>query len=188
MKKPELIVFAGPNGSGKSTISTPEWRIEPYTNADDIKRALQLTDLEAAQYADRLRTESIQKGEPLCFETVLSTKRKLDFMREAKERGYFIRGYFVLTYDPKINVARVKLRAKGGLHDVPPETVTRRYHAALANIPSFLSICDICHIYDNTDEPFRICRKHKSSLTVYENKYWSEEAVMNLVLGQSPTH
>ncbi len=37
-KLPEIIVFAGPNGSGKSTITKMAKVIEPYINADDIKR------------------------------------------------------------------------------------------------------------------------------------------------------
>ena len=37
-KKPEIIVFAGPNGSGKSTITKMANIIEPYVNADDIKK------------------------------------------------------------------------------------------------------------------------------------------------------
>lgn len=37
-KRPEIIVFAGPNGSGKSTITKLAKIIEPYINADDIKR------------------------------------------------------------------------------------------------------------------------------------------------------
>lgn len=41
-KKPEIIVFAGPNGSGKSTITKMANIIEPYINADDIKKGKSL--------------------------------------------------------------------------------------------------------------------------------------------------
>lgn len=51
-KLPEIIVFAGPNGSGKSTITKMAKVIEPYINADDIKRTNYCTDLEAAQLAE----------------------------------------------------------------------------------------------------------------------------------------
>jgi len=37
-KKPEIIVFAGPNGSGKTTVTKLARIVEPYINADDIKR------------------------------------------------------------------------------------------------------------------------------------------------------
>ncbi len=37
-KKTEIIVFAGPNGSGKTTVTKLAKVIEPYINADEIKR------------------------------------------------------------------------------------------------------------------------------------------------------
>ena len=49
VRKPEIIVFAGPNGSGKSVITRLARIIEPYINADDIKRVSYCTDMEAAQ-------------------------------------------------------------------------------------------------------------------------------------------
>ena len=39
----------------------------------------------------------------LNFETVLSSKYKLDILRKAKDEGYFIKCVFVLTVDPRIN-------------------------------------------------------------------------------------
>ncbi len=51
-KLPEIIVFAGPNGSGKSTITKMAKVIEPYINADDIKKTNYCSDLEAAQMAE----------------------------------------------------------------------------------------------------------------------------------------
>ena len=54
-KKPEIILFAGPNGSGESTITKLAKVIEPYINADDIKRSIHCTNLEAAQRAEQLR-------------------------------------------------------------------------------------------------------------------------------------
>ena len=55
MRKPEILVFAGPNGSGKSTITQNVEIIGEYINADDIKKELNCSDLEAAQKATTLR-------------------------------------------------------------------------------------------------------------------------------------
>ena len=91
LKKPEIIVFAGPNGSGKSTITKMANIIEPYVNADDIKRTNHCTDLEAAQLADKMRYQFISESKSFTFETVLSTERKLDMLKIAKQQGFFIR-------------------------------------------------------------------------------------------------
>lgn len=182
---PEVVVFAGPNGSGKSTITGPEWIKGIYINADDIQREQGISVEEAAKIADEMREKQISEQADFTFETVLSSPHKLNFLREAKKRGYFIRGYFILTNDPALNVARVMARVATGLHDVPAETVTKRYHRALANVPEYLALCDVCHIYDNTDdEPFRICRKHKNDINLYPNDNWSKEEITNLVFGQ----
>ena len=80
-KKPEIIVFAGPNGSGKSTITKLANIIEPYINADDIKKSSQCSDLEAAQAADKLRNDLIDKKQSFTFETVLSTDRNIKLLK-----------------------------------------------------------------------------------------------------------
>ncbi len=79
-KLPEIIVFAGPNGSGKSTITRLAKIIEPYINADDIKRTNYCTDLEAAQMAEAMREKCINEHKSFTFETVLSIYMRLFFV------------------------------------------------------------------------------------------------------------
>lgn len=180
-KKPEVIVFAGPNGSGKSTITKLAKVIEPYINADDIKRSTHCTDLEAAQRAEQLRMEAINQRVSFTFETVLSTERNLHLLERAKEQGYFIRCIYVLTCDPQINVARVKSRVLSGGHDVPREKIESRYGKALALVPRLVDICDICHIYDNSEEPVRIFKKRKDEVFIWPNDLWPETEIQKLV-------
>ena len=95
------------------------------------------------------------------FETVLSSDYKLDIIREAKREGYFIKGVFVLTANPEINVKRVCTRVANGGHDVDNEKIVSRYWKSLRNVNTLLELCDILHVYDNSgDKPVRIIRKH----------------------------
>lgn len=162
-KKPEIVVFAGPNGSGKSTITAVLRPVKiPYVNADDIQRVLECDMLEAAQKAEKQREEYLEKGKSFCFETVLSTRRNLDLLKRAKDAGFFIRCYYVLTADPYINVARVESRVMGGGHGVPRDKIITRYERALGLVKELLPVCDVCHIYDNSGtEPYRIFKKRK---------------------------
>jgi len=47
-------------------------------------------------------------------------------------------------------------------------------------VPQLVEVCDIVHIYDNTDEPFRIFKKRKDVYYHWSNAYWSEEDIEKL--------
>ena len=180
-KLPEIIVFAGPNGSGKTTIARMAKIIEPYINADDIKRTTHCGDLEAAKKAEALREKQVVLGQGFTFETVLSTERNLNLLRRAKEKGFFIRCIYVLTADVAVNIMRVRSRFAAGGHDVPKEKITSRYASALSLLPALVEICDIVHIYDNTDEPYRIFKKRKDVYFHWENMFWKKADIERLI-------
>lgn len=51
---------------------------------------------------------------------------------------------------------------------------------ALDLISELVEICDIVHIYDNTNVPFRIFKKRKDIYFHWENKYWSYSDIEKL--------
>lgn len=180
-KKPEIIVFAGPNGSGKSTFTELLKPPVDYINADEIKKNLKCTDLEAAQLAEKQREEHLERMSEFCFETVLSTERNLRLLERAKEKGYFIRCYYILTSDPLINVWRVRARVESGGHNVPEEKIIARYDRALMLVKDLLKVCDVCHIYDNSgSRPFRIFKKRKEQSFYNECRDWLFEDIQLL--------
>ncbi|EET59630.1 hypothetical protein BRYFOR_08488 [Marvinbryantia formatexigens DSM 14469] len=152
-----------------------------YINADEIKKNLKCTDLEAAQLAEKQREDHVEQMEEFCFETVLSTERNLKLLERAKEKGYFIRCYYVLTADPMINVLRVRSRVESGGHDVPEEKIISRYDRALALVKDLVKVCDVCHIYDNSgNRPFRIFKKRKEEVYYDECDDWYREDIQAL--------
>lgn len=180
-KLPEIIVFAGPNGSGKSTITKMAKVIEPYINADDIKRTNYCSDLEAAQMAESMRENAVSHKQSFTFETVMSTDRNLNLLKRAKEQGYFIRCIYVLTADVNINIFRVESREAVGGHGVPEDKIRLRYRKALDLIPELVKVCDVMHIYDNSSVPFRIFKKRKNEYFYWENNYWNQDRIEKLV-------
>ena len=70
LKKPEIVVFAGPNGSGKSTITELLKPPMDYINADEIKKHIKCSDLEAAQLAEKQREEHMDQMSEFCSETM----------------------------------------------------------------------------------------------------------------------
>lgn len=177
-KNPEIVVFADPNGSGKSTFLEILRPRMDYINADEIKKNLKCSDLEAAQIAERQRESCLQEKRDFCFETVLSTDRNLKLLRRAKMAGYFIRCYYVLTSDPRINIYRVKTRVMSGGHDVPEDKIYTRFWRAMKLVPEVVAVSDICHIYDNSEEAaFRIFKKRKDVFFYDECDDWHAEDI-----------
>ena len=111
-KNPEIVLFAGPNGSGKSTFTEVLRPVMDYINAAEIKKNLKCSDIKAAQIAEHQREECLSKLRDFCFETVLSTSRNLYLLERARDAGYFIRCYYVLTADPRINAQAFRIFKK----------------------------------------------------------------------------
>ena len=184
MKKPTLIVVCGPNGSGKTSIThkilNHKW-IENsiYINPDEIANhrfgdwnSLDAI-IKAANYAKQLREKCIEDGISFIFETVLSTEDKIEFLFKAKQKGYFIRVFFVGTESPTINAARIVQRVMNGGHDVPIIKIISRYSKSIANCSVIARFVDRLYVYDNSldfKEPALLFRASDGKLTKVYHK------------------
>lgn len=161
--KPVLIVIAGPNGSGKTTITSKilhhEWLENAvYINPDIIaqekfggwnnKEAI----LKSVKYCEKLREDCLIKKQSLIFETVLSIPQKVDYIKRAKEAGFFVRLFFVSTSSPAINAARIAKRVMEGGHDVPIPKIISRYNRSIVNCHIASQFVDRTYVYDNSIE------------------------------------
>jgi predicted ABC-type ATPase len=181
--RPIVLCFAGPNGSGKSTVTRSLPVFGTYVNADDLKSAYNLSDLEAAQQAENLRNELLNRKADFSFETVLSTDRNLKLLQKAKANGYEVQCVYVLTCDVNINVARVRARVAKGGHDVQVDKIRSRYARALALLPNLIEICDTILIYDNSVIPTLIFKKENGVIERFASEFWSDKQ-LNSLLGK----
>ena len=161
MEKPKLLIVAGPNGSGKTSVTSKilkhEWidgceYINPDIIARDVFGDWNSPDavMKAARYATAAREECIANGRSLIFETVLSAPDKISFVQQAKQKGYFIRLFFIGTDSPQINAARVAYRVMTGGHDVPISKIVSRYCKSIANCSLLVPVADRLYVYDNS--------------------------------------
>ena len=161
MKKPILIVVAGPNGSGKTSttrlVIKHEWAEQcVYINPDEIAQT-KFGDWnnpdavrQAVEYCEEWREQLLKEHKDFIFETVLSSDGKVDFLKRAKEEGYFIRIFFICTETPSINAARIAKRVMEGGHDVPIQKIITRYLKAITNVTKVASFADRAYFYDNS--------------------------------------
>ena len=161
--KPKLVIIAGPNGSGKTSVTGKilehQW-IENciYINPDNIAQD-DFGDwnspeavIKAANKAAELREEYLLKKEGVLFETVLSATDKIDYIKRAKEAGYFIRLFYVGTDHPSINASRIARRVMEGGHDVPISKIISRFTKSIVNCSIVASLVDRLYVYDNSVE------------------------------------
>ena len=159
--RPVLIIIAGPNGSGKTTITSRilhhEWlENSVYINPDQVaqERFGDWNSAEAvrqaAEYCADWRERCLADRQSMIFETVFSADDKLDFIRRAKQAGFFIRLFFVCTESPMINAARIAGRVMKGGHDVPIVKIISRYQKSIINCKVASGIADRVYLYDNS--------------------------------------
>ena len=161
MRKPVLIVIAGPNGSGKTSttrlVIKHEWAEQcVYINPDEIAQSKfgDWNDVnavrQAVEYCEEWREQLLREHKDFIFETVLSSDGKVDFLKRAKEAGYFIRMFFICTESPTINAARIANRVMEGGHDVPIQKIISRYEKAIINAIKVAGFADRAYFYDNS--------------------------------------
>ncbi len=98
------------------------------------------------------------------FETVGSTREKIEFISEAKERGYSISLLFVCAGSPETCIERIGDRVRNGGHDVPEDKVRSRYERVLALLPEYIRLADDAAVFDNSDRPRLVLSKRDGVL------------------------
>jgi predicted ABC-type ATPase len=104
----------------------------------------------ASVLADAIRRELLEQGKTFTFETVMSSRDKVDFMKKARERGYRVYLYFVATDDPEINIDRVRRRVLQGGHEVAVEKVRKRYRESIDLMTEACYTAHRAYVFDNS--------------------------------------
>lgn len=157
---PLLVVVAGPNGAGKSTTAPrllqDALAVTEFVNADAIALGLSVFRPESAAVAAgramlaRLRALSLARRD-FAFETTLAGRSLLPWIERLRGSGYHVHMAFLSLPNPDLALARVAERVRRGGHDVPGETVRRRFAAGLRNFFSLYEPkLDSWQMFDNS--------------------------------------
>jgi len=158
-----IWVLAGTNGAGKSSIAGAMLRESggDYFNPDEVARALRERDpaLSAGQsnaaawtLGVRQLDRAIRAGEDYFFETTLGGNTVPARLRQALEAGHEVRVWYVALASPELHIARVAARVKSGGHDIPEESIRRRYDDSRRNLVALLPRLTELQVYDNSHE------------------------------------
>jgi predicted ABC-type ATPase len=187
MSAPKLYVIAGPNGSGKTTFV---FRFLPYyadcsnfVNADLIASGLSPFSPEvAAIKAGKLMLDEIdafkKQRVDFAFETTLAGKTYVPLLKEMRTNGYEVQIYYLWLRSVDLALERVANRVAAGGHDVPAETVRRRFERGLHNLfHLYHDLVDSWILFDNSgDTPRAIANEEAGVLTITDATLFEEIA------------
>ena len=128
----------------------------------------------AASMLPRLKALAAAKQD-FAFESTLSSRSFAPFLRQLKAQGYQVAIYYFSLSNALLAVRRVKLRVAMGGHDVPVDTVRRRYARSMSNfLTLYLPLADDWTVYDNSSaqQVKMIAEFSNSILKVLESKSW----------------
>lgn len=158
---PHVIVIAGANGAGKSTVAPFLLRdtlgVSEFVNADTLAQGLSAFAPETvAITAGRIMlarlNELAESNADFAFETTLSTRSFVSRLQKMREEGYKFKLIFLWLINSELAVLRVAERVRQGGHDIPKETIKRRYEKGLHNFfKLYQPIADSWYFYDNSD-------------------------------------
>lgn len=183
---PNLYVIGGANGSGKTTTAKqilPSFlEVFEYVNADEIAVGLSPFNPESvAIQAGRLmlaRLDYLVNAEvDFAFETTLAARHFAKFMRKCKAKGYIINLIYFWLQSPELAIARVRRRVESGGHNIPEETIRRRYQRGRINLMNlYLPLCDTWSIYDNSNPSPQLVTASNlnQKIIVYEPSIWKQ--------------
>ena len=104
----------------------------------------------AADIAEFIRQQLLLNETSFTYETVMSHESKLNFLQQAKDRGFRVYVYFIATEDPEINISRVNVRVAQEGHYVHPDVVRDRYYRSLKQIKSAVKLSNRAYVWDNS--------------------------------------
>lgn len=136
----------------------------------------------SAFVADYIRNNMLNIVPQFTIETVLSDKRKLNYIQCAKDLGYRIYLYFVSTKDVQINIKRVAQRVEQGGHNVPTNKIENRYYRSLENLYDTIKLCDRAYLFDNSEEQWKyLAEFDKDTLILHEDTIpaWLDEYLLS---------
>jgi predicted ABC-type ATPase len=181
---PNLYIIAGCNGAGKTTSALtilPEiLSCREFVNADAIAVGLSPFEPESvAIEAGKLMLSRIdhllETNANFAIETTLSSKGYRSLIQRAKAKNYEVTLLFFWLNSSELAVKRVSSRVAKGGHNIPIETIERRYTRGVQNFMSvYKQEVDNWLLLDNSEnESTIIADSYNQKEQIFDIKLWN---------------
>ena len=163
---PRLYIISGCNGAGKTTASyslLPEMLdCKEFVNSDEFAKGLSPFDpskasIQASRYMLMKIRYLLKRHEDFAVETTLATRTLLKTVKSAQAAGYTVTLLYFWLNSPELAVERVRARVEAGGHNIPEETIRRRYNTGIYYFFNlYAPISERWILADNSQIPFRV--------------------------------
>ena len=163
---PRLYIISGCNGAGKTTASytmLPEMQeCSVFVNSGAFAKGLspfqpEKASIQAGRYMIAKIRYLLKKQRDFGLETTLATRTILKTVKMAQAAGYTVTLLYFWLNSPELAIERVKARVEAGGHNIPEETIRRRYRVGIDYFfHDYAPICDRWILADNSQIPFRV--------------------------------
>ena len=181
---PTCHIVAGPNGSGKTTFAMKYLpsivSCRNFINADEIARGISPLDFTAGQLqASKLFLRElelkIEQKETFAFETTLAGRGYLSRIKAWRDLGWQVSLWYLYIPSAEFSAQRVALRVEQGGHNVPEETIFRRFSRTVKNLFDYADVCDRTFCLDNSQETIRPIfeKRIDTDYFIYEQQIYS---------------
>ena len=163
---PRLYIISGCNGAGKTTASyslLPEMlECSEFVNSDEFAKSLSpfdpsLASIQASRYMLMKIRYLLKKEKDFAIETTLATRTLLKIVKNAQAAGYTVTLLYFWLNSPELAVERVRARVEAGGHNIPEETIRRRYQVGVDYFfHIYAPISERWILADNSQIPVRV--------------------------------
>jgi predicted ABC-type ATPase len=133
-----------------------------FVNSDEFAKSLSPFDpsqasIQASRYMLLKVRYLLKRNEDFAIETTLATRTLLKIVKTAQAAGYTVTLLYFWLNSPELAIARVKARVEAGGHNIPEETIRRRYNVGIDYFFNIYSpISERWILADNSQIPFRV--------------------------------
>ena len=153
---PKIFFIAGCNGTGKttfinSTFSDNLQKIDP----DLIKKENNCSEIDAGKIAINLTNYYLNNQITFIRESTLTSNLDFKILEISKKLGYKSILFYIGVSDSMVLIDRIRCRVSAGGHDIPKDTVIRRFYKSINNLIKAIPLFDKVIVYDNTENKYK---------------------------------
>lgn len=174
-------IIGGVNGTGKSSLTgvlkAKTADLGHIVDVDKLTVSMGGDKYAAGKKAIEKIRECLDKGYSFTQETTLSGVRVEATVKTAKERGYYIRLYYIGLNSAEDSLERIANRVRRGGHNIPEETVRKRFSSRWNALLKVLPYCDEAIFFDNNNGFVEVASYQNGELTLLTQTppIWVEE-------------